>query len=156
MSKLKDEVSLLSSIPMFSNVSPVKLKLLAFASDRMTYSDGQNIVRQGDPSDAAYVIIDGVADVLVSTRDGSENVVAQLGRNAMLGDMGILAEIPRTATVRAKGSVEALKIRKDHLMELIMDSPPLAMEVLKNLVDRLANTTRDLSNAKEELKRLTG
>ncbi len=156
MSKLKDEVGLLRSVPMFANVMPTKLKLLAFASDRMTYTDGQNIVRQGDPSDAAYVIIDGVADVLVSSRDGSENVVAQLGRNAMLGDMGILAEIPRTATVRAKGDVEALKIRKDHLMEMVMDSPVLASEVLKSLVDRLAKTTRDLADCKDELKRING
>jgi len=49
MSKLKDEVELLQSIPMFANVPQNKLKLLAFASDRMTFDKGQNLFMQGDP-----------------------------------------------------------------------------------------------------------
>ena len=156
MSKLMDEVSLLRSIPIFANVLPNKLKLLAFASERMTFTDGQSIVRQGDRSDAAYIIITGVADVLVSTGEENTAIVGTLGRNAMVGDMGILAGIQRTATVRANGEVEALMIRKEHLIELVRDSPDLALDIVKSLVDRLVKTTMDLAKAKEQLKRYGG
>ncbi len=154
MSKLKDEVDLLQSIPMFSNVPPNKLKLLAFASDRMTFETGQNLFLQGDTADAAYVIIEGTADVLVSTEEG-EASVAKLERNAFVGDMAIFSDIPRTATVRALEHLEVLRIKKEHMMEMVLDTPSLTLAVLGTLVDRLTKTTKDLSEARLELKKLS-
>lgn len=154
MSKLKDEVDLLQSIPMFSNVPQNKLKLLAFASDRMTFEEGQNLFLQGDAADAAYVIIEGKADVLVGT-DKDETSVATLERNAFVGDMAVLSDIARTATVRATEHMEVLRIKKEHMMEMVLTTPSLTLAVLQTLVDRLAKTTLDLSEARLELKKKT-
>ncbi|MEM7300956.1 MAG: cyclic nucleotide-binding domain-containing protein [Pseudomonadota bacterium] len=136
---------------MFAKVEPSKLKLLAFASDRLTYKEGQNVFLQDDAPDAAYVIIDGSADVIVSTEQGGESKVAELGRNAFLGDMAVLCDIPRTATVRASSTLEVLKIKKEHMMEMVIDTPALTMAVLQTLVNRLAKTTKDLSEAQQAL-----
>jgi len=154
MSKLKDEVDLLRSIPMFSNVPPNKLKLLAFASDRMTFDKGQNLFLQGDVADAAYVIIEGTADVLVGSSEG-ESSVAKLARNAFVGDMAIFSDIRRTATVRALEHLEVLRIKKEHMMEMVLTEPSLTLAVLETLVDRLTKTTRDLSEARLELQKLS-
>jgi len=154
MSKLKDEVDLLQSIPMFSNVPQNKLKLLAFASDRMTFEEGQNLFLQGDAADAAYVIIEGKADVLVGTDQG-ETSVATLERNAFVGDMAVLSDIARTATVRATEHLEVLRIKKEHMMEMVLTTPSLTLAVLQTLVDRLAKTTKDLSEARFELNKKT-
>lgn len=154
MSKLKDEVDLLGSIPMFSNVPANKLKLLAFASDRMTFDAGQNLFLQDDVADAAYVIIEGKAEVLVATDEG-EACVATLERNAFVGDMAILADIARTATVRAVGHLEVLRIKKEHMMEMVLDTPALTLAVLQTLVDRLTKTTKDLSEARLELEKIS-
>ena len=54
---LRDEVEMLRRVPIFSRIAPAKLKLLAFTSDRMTYNAGQNLFRQGDVGDAAYVVL---------------------------------------------------------------------------------------------------
>ena len=157
MSKLQAEVDLMRSIPMLANLPASKLKLLAFASDRVTYEPGEVLFNQGDEADAAYIVIDGLADVVVSADgDGPGSVVAELGPNSFVGDMAIVADIPRTATVRASKKLDALRIRRDHLMDLIRDTPDLAMEVLRELVDRLAKTTHDLSEAKAEIARLSG
>ncbi|MFD0917332.1 cyclic nucleotide-binding domain-containing protein [Pseudahrensia aquimaris] len=153
MSKLQDEVDLLRSIPMFANLAANKLKLLAFASDRVSYSEGEVLFEQGDEADAAYVVISGEADILVTTGD-TVSKVAVLGPNEFVGDMAILCDIQRTATVKANSPMEALRIRKEHLNELINDTPALAMSVLKELVQRLAKTTKDLSEANEEIQRL--
>ncbi len=156
MSKLQDEVDLLRSIPMFNQLPSNKLKLLAFASDRVAYKEGDILFHQGDEADAAYIVISGEADVLVAPDDGSEaNRVAVLGANSFVGDMAILCDIPRTATVRANSRMEALRIRQEHMMELINDTPSLAMSILKEIVQRLAKTTKDLSDAREEVTRLT-
>jgi len=64
--QLKDEVELLRRVPMFAQIAPSKLKLLAFTSDRVSYRPGEVLFNQGDPGDAAYVVLSGTADVLVS------------------------------------------------------------------------------------------
>ncbi|MCG8357546.1 MAG: cyclic nucleotide-binding domain-containing protein, partial [Kiloniellales bacterium] len=67
---LDQEVDILRRIPLFANIEPAKLKLMAFASERMTYRDGQAVVRQGEQGDSAYVILEGEADVVVDTAGG--------------------------------------------------------------------------------------
>lgn len=155
MSKLNDEVDLLRSIPMFASIPANKLKLLAFASDRVSYNKGDMLFCQGDEADAAYVVISGGADVLVGIGEEVElSKVAELGPNSFVGDMGIISDIPRTASVRANDNLDTLRIRKDHMLDMMKDSPTLALAVLKELVQRLAKTTQDLSEARNEVARL--
>ena len=75
---LIQEVELLKNIPLFSKIDPSKLKLLAFTSERLTYGEGQVLVRQGDPGDAAYIIIEGRASVLIDTEGGRVEVGLQV------------------------------------------------------------------------------
>ena len=79
---------------------PSKLKLLAFTSDRMSFDPGQILFEQGDAGDAAYVVLYGTAEVLVN-RAGSQIKVADLEKNSIVGEIAILCDVPRTATVRA-------------------------------------------------------
>ncbi|MDD9908963.1 MAG: cyclic nucleotide-binding domain-containing protein [Ahrensia sp.] len=157
MSKLKDEVELLRTIPVFSELPANKLKLLAFASDHMDYKDGEVLFEQGDVADSAYVVIKGGADVLVTPEGETQsNKVAELGPNSFIGDMAILADITRTATIRANAPLSTLRIRKDHLIDMMQDSPTFTMAVLRELVLRLKKTTSDLSDAQAEVARLKG
>jgi CRP-like cAMP-binding protein len=70
MSLAKD-VEVLRSIPIFAKIEPAKLKLLAFTSERLEFMDGDEVCHQGDFGDAAYIILDGQADVLVDTPNGA-------------------------------------------------------------------------------------
>ena len=69
---LNEEVELLKGVPIFAKIEPAKLKLLAFTSERMTFAAGQEVCHQGDPGDAMYVILGGVADVLIDTADRAD------------------------------------------------------------------------------------
>lgn len=152
MTTLLEEVELLRKIPLFASIDPGKLKLLAFASDRKVYKDGQDIFKQGDAGDAAYAIIEGTAAVIIAT-DGGEVVVAELGSNEFIGEIAILCDVPRTATVRAKGELVTLKIKKEHFLGLMSQAPDLSIEVMRELASRLSNTTAELSQARHELNR---
>jgi CRP-like cAMP-binding protein len=153
MAKLSDEVDLLRRIPLFAAIEPGKLKLLAFASDRMVYHDGQAVCRQGEIGDAAYVIVRGKADIVVGNSE-DEIVVAHAGENSVIGEIAILCDVPRTATVRANGELEALKIKKEHFLGLMVDFPKVAVQVMRELAQRLTSTTSELSDAKRELDHL--
>lgn len=143
---LNEEVDLLRNIPLFSNIEPSKLKLLAFTSERLTFPDGQELFHQGDMGDAAYIIIDGEADVTVSTPSG-EITVAKVGKNELVGEIAILCDVPRTATVRAVGEVTTLAITKDLFFQLVAEFPQMAVEIMRELAQRLERTTVQLREA---------
>lgn len=143
---LQEEVDLLRRIPMFAKVEAPKLKLLAFASERMTFEPGQELFHQGDISDAAYIIIDGTADVILDTGAGRVTV-ASLGRNELVGEIGIICDVPRTATVQASSRLVTLKVSKDLLLRMITDFPAMAIEIMRSLAHRLEHTNAQLRDA---------
>jgi CRP-like cAMP-binding protein len=149
---LRDEVETLRRVPLFSRVAPAKLKLLAFTSDRVSYRTGEVLFRQGDPGDAAYVILAGKADILTDSPNGQIKV-AELDYNAIVGEIAILCDISRTATVQAAAPLEALRIRKDDFLKLLADYPEMTVEVLRSLADRLARTTVELAEARGQAGR---
>ena len=144
---LKDEVGMLRRVPLFAGVEPAKLKLLAFTSDRVSYNAGQTLFHQGDEGDAAYVILSGSADILVES-DGNQIKVAELEPNAIVGEIAILCDVSRTATVKATAPLEALRIRKDHFLRLLREFPEMTIEIMRVLADRLSHTTAELTAAR--------
>jgi CRP/FNR family transcriptional regulator, cyclic AMP receptor protein len=152
---LKDEVDLLRKVPLFAHLDPAKLKLLAFTSTRMAFQGGQVLFRQGDPGDAAYLIMSGEADVVAETPSG-EVPVARVGQNAIVGEIAILCDVPRTATVRAANRLETLKIEKEHFLRLIREFPDMSVEIMRELGNRLSRTTTELSQARSELRKASG
>ena len=143
---LNEEVELLRNIPLFAKLEPSKLKLLAFTSERITYEADQVLFRQGDVGDAAYIIVDGSAKVLVETGEG-EIEVATLGRNDCVGEIASLCDVPRTATVRASSQTVTLRITKDLFFRLVTEFPQMSVEIMRELASRLEQTTQQLREA---------
>ena len=150
---LKQEFELLRRVPIFAEIEPSKLKLLAFMSERVGFDPGKPLVRQGDPADAAYLIIEGHAEVMVETPAGSV-LVATNGPNELVGEMGILCDAPRNATVCAKDRVVALRISKEPFMRMVREFPTMAVSIMQELAQRVTSTTIQLSAARNEVNRL--
>lgn len=147
---LKDEVDLLRKVPLFAHLEPAKLKLLAFTSTRAVFKPRQELFHQGDEGDAAYLILSGEAEVVADTPTG-EVIVATVGQNAIVGEIAILCEVPRTATVRAASRLETLMIEKEHFLRLIREFPNMGIEIMRELGKRLTKTTAELSQARSAL-----
>ena len=143
---LQDEVELLRNIPLFAKIEPSKLKLLAFTSERLTYSQDEILFSQGDAGDSAYIIIGGEADIVVNTPSGPL-VIATLKQNEIVGEIAILCDVPRTATVRAKTELTTLRITKDLFFNLVIEFPQIAVEIMRELAHRLEQTTTKLREA---------
>lgn len=149
--QINDEVEILRRVALFAGIEPARLKLLAFTSERLQFAIGQCLMRQGEMGETAYLILSGEADVLVDTGDGPVKV-ARVGRNSFVGEMAILWDQPRTATVIAVTELSTLKISKEGFFQLIEDSPKIAIEMMRILVKRLETTTLDLSGARAKLR----
>ena len=143
---IDEEVELLRKIPLFSKVDPAKLKLLAFASERAVFAPGEILFHQGDPGDAAYIIIGGEAEVLINGT-GGPIAVATVGKNDFVGEIAILCDVPRTATIRAVSALTTLRITKDLFLRMLLDFPAIGIEVMRVLAQRLEVTTERLRDA---------
>src|SRR5712691_7731012 len=148
------EYELLRRIPFFAEIEPAKLKLLAFMSERVGYDPGKTLMRQGDPADAAYLIIDGEADIILEGPAGPITV-ATLGANDIVGEIGILCDAPRNATVCAKNRLVALRIAKDPFMRMVREFPNMAVSIMRELAQRLDLTNKQLLTARSEVRRLS-
>jgi CRP-like cAMP-binding protein len=147
LTQLNTEVEMLRRIPLFSRIEPSKLKLLAFTSEHVTYQDGQILMRQGEIGAEAFVLLEGRVAVTIDSPEG-EVTVAELGNNEILGEIAILCDVPRTASVKALGEVKTLRIRKEQFLQLIAQFPQMGIEIMRSLADRLSVTTMELADAR--------
>jgi CRP-like cAMP-binding protein len=141
---LETEVQSLRQVPMFRDIDPARLKLLAFTSERVNFAEGQRFFSQGDAADAAYVILQGKADVSLESAGGAIKV-AELGQNALVGEMGILSDSPRSATIIAVAPTTALRIDKRVFLELLTQFPQMSVAVMRELASRLEKMNAQLA-----------
>ena len=145
---LEQEVEILRRIPLFQNIEPSKLKLMAFASERVTFAESTALFHQGEEGDAAYIVLDGTADVRVTGDDGEAITVAQVAANDIVGEIAILCDVPRTASVVATSELTTLRITKELFFRMVHDFPQIGVEVMRVLAHRLETTTRQLRAAR--------
>lgn len=144
---IEDEARTLARIPMFRDLEPSQLRLLAFSAARLDVAEGDALFLQGEAPDAAYVVLDGTAVIEVSA-GGATHEVARLGRDTVVGEMGVLTGEPRTATVRAGAPMSVLRMETDLFLDLLDRTPSLARSVLRDLALRLQETTQALVRAR--------
>lgn len=131
-----EEADQLRKVPMFEKLEPSRLKLLAFTSHAVTFPDGHILFHEGDPSESAYVIMSGVVEILAQTERG-DVVVATLEQNDLLGELAVITNSPRMATLRARGEVVALELPGDLFLQLIAENPEVALHVMRQLSGKL-------------------
>ncbi len=148
---LQEDALLLAKVDLFANVAPRRLKLLALASSRMTFEPGQDLCVEGEEGNEAFILVSGEADVKIKTPTGVATV-ARLARNDIVGEMAILRDMPRTATVTAASNVSTLRIGKQDFLNLLKEFPEVTVEVMRSLADRLARTTSELASLRSATK----
>ena len=144
---LNEEVELLKGVPILAKIEPAKLKLIAFTSERLNYNEGQELCHQGDPGDAMYVILAGVAEVLIESKGGGQIRVAEMTKNDFFGETAILCDQPRNATIKATTPLSTLKISKDMFYRLVAEFPQMAVEIMRELAHRVDDTNKKLQEA---------
>jgi CRP/FNR family cyclic AMP-dependent transcriptional regulator len=143
---LEQEVELIRQFPIFSKLPAAKQKLLCFSSERLTFPAGHVMFTAGDAGEACYIVIDGRVEISVPTPSGPL-VVNTLGSNEIIGEIAIFGNVPRTATATAITKLETLRIGKDQFLSVIRENPDAALELIRILASRLANTTAQIGRA---------
>ena len=127
----------LSTNPLFYSLSSAVLESIAAKIQVKEYAAGENIVVEGEIGDSFYLIKEGRVRVLKTT-DGNQLVLSELGVSEGFGEMSLIIDQPRSATVRAIGPTKALKLTKDDFSELMRGWPELASKMHRLVEERVS------------------
>ena len=105
------------------------------------FRPGEVIFRQGDPGDLVYTIVQGEVEVIREDEDGAERLLARMGPGEYFGEMALISDAPRTATVRALTDVEAVSMGGADFTTLYAYLPGLRQRVEATMKQRAARTT---------------
>jgi CRP/FNR family cyclic AMP-dependent transcriptional regulator len=129
------KIELLRKVPLFERVPRKELARVAALASEVTYAQGVALMQEGSRDDGFFILLQGEVDV----RHGPQ-LLQTLGRGQFFGEIALLADVPRTATVTTGTPVEALRISRADFKRLLRDSPSLALRVLEELAYRLQTT----------------
>ena len=136
----------LKTVPLFSSLSDEQLRMLAPGIQLRSYPRNTFILRAGEPTDALYVILSGRVKVLIPDEEGREVILSTMGPRDFFGEMGLLDDQPRSASVETLEPCETLRLAKNGFMACLRGNPDLAMEIIRSLVRRLREADRKIES----------
>ena len=128
------KVELLKKTPLFAGCSKSELRELAKTADELDLREGTVLIREGRPGREFFVLIDGTAEV---TKKGKK--IADLGPGDWLGEIALITDSPRTATVTATSPVDVLVITDRRFRSVVQTMPSIALKMLASVGERLAS-----------------
>jgi CRP/FNR family cyclic AMP-dependent transcriptional regulator len=136
--------AVLRHVSLFSELDANSLALIAKAARRVKFPKGSVVFQEGDPGDYLLVIEKGRVKVVLVGDDGQETILNFLEPPALLGEIALLDDAPRSATVIATMATEFLQIGRGPFLELIKKHPALALEIMAKLARGLRKATEQV------------
>jgi CRP/FNR family cyclic AMP-dependent transcriptional regulator len=128
-----EKVELIKKVPLFAGCSKGELEQIAHIADEIDLREGKEMTQQGSRGREFFVLLEGEADV---TKDGKS--INKLGAGDFFGEIALVSDSPRTATVTATSPVRALVITDRSFRRLLEEQPEIQRKVLMALAERLA------------------
>ena len=126
------KTDLLRNVPLFAGCSKSELQRIASLADELDLGEGATLIREGERGREFIVIAEGTVRV---TRNGKQ--LRELGAGDFIGEIALVADVPRTATVTATSPVRLLVVTDRAFRGLLEQMPSLAKKVLQSLGERL-------------------
>jgi CRP-like cAMP-binding protein len=123
----------LAGVPLFAGISAESMNRLADVAGEQEFAAGQFIVRQGQVGTGLYIVVDGSVNVI----RGGDDVLATLGPGDFFGEMSVIDQQPRNASVQAQSTTTVLAVASWDLLGLLESDPALSLNLIKGLVARV-------------------
>lgn len=132
-----ERVLFLRKVALFADLAPSDLERVARLTEERGYADGEVIAAEGELGEDLHIIVDGTIRV-IQDRDGSERELARRTAGDVVGEMSIITQTPRVATLVADGPVRTIRLRHREFESMLRERPTVAMGVMRVLAYRLA------------------
>lgn len=144
---LSDDIRNLNRIPLFSELEPEALRLIAFAGETRILRAGDVLFHRGEASDGGYIVLTG-SIALDAAGDGSP-AIQIVGPNTLIGEIALISQTERPATALAREPSTVLKVSRTLFHRVLKEFPLSAQRLRAVIQTRLVNFTREL----EEVRR---
>jgi CRP/FNR family transcriptional regulator, cyclic AMP receptor protein len=138
--------AVLRAVPLFSSFPEEPLRTLATLVTRRSATRGSIIMAAGDPTDSLYIIVSGRLKVMMSDAEGKEVILSILSSGEIFGEMGLIDDSPRSASVVAIEACELLVITRRDFKKCMTENAEMAMAVMRGLVRRLREADRKIGS----------
>lgn len=136
-SRVFERVLLLKRVPWFELLRTDQLRQLAALLEPAGWAAGETIFGRGDPGAHMYIVVSGQIGISLSEPDRRSDFIAMIGTGECFGEMGLLDDLPRSATAVSVVDSEALALEKEKLRGLLLAYPELGLSMLRALSRRL-------------------
>jgi CRP-like cAMP-binding protein len=126
------KIALIKNVPLFAHLSRKELEQVAALADEIDFPADKDIIREGERGREFFVLLNGGADVI---RGGHR--IAHLAKGDFVGEIAVIARIPRTATVKTTEPTSALVVTDQALRSLLRKMPDMQLKVLQAVAERL-------------------
>ena len=138
--------AVLKAVPLFASFPEDQLRVLATMVLRKSAPRSNTIMAGGDPTDSLYIVLSGRLKVMMSDSDGKEVILSILGPGEFFGEMGLIDDSPRSASVVTIEPCELLSISKRDFNKHLAENFAMAMAVMRGLVRRLREADRKIGS----------
>jgi hypothetical protein len=143
---LMERILFLRRVPLFADLPPADLKQVAAITSEVLFADGQVIARQGDPGAEMYILVSGEVRVLMTAESQKEpREVARRHSGDYVGEMSIISQEPRIATLVAERTVRALCISQKQFEGILRERPETSLALLRSLCQRLKEASAQVT-----------
>jgi diguanylate cyclase (GGDEF)-like protein len=147
-----DHLQMLRLLPLFQSLTASQLERVLENATEQTFSTGEMIIRQGDSGRAAYVILSGRVRIVESVAGSPvEVLLGELGFGEVFGELGVVRERPRSASVLSLENTACLVITEDCFIQTLQNSMPMSMALIRILAGRLHDADRLLARHAPDL-----
>ncbi len=135
-----DKIQFLRQVSLFRSLSDKALLDLSAITIEQNIGGKTMVFKEGDPGDALYIVKNGKINILKRTSSGVDSVLATLSKNAVIGDMAVIDDQPRSASVATVQDSTFLVITKTDFKQLLGSTPEISFQILKLMTERLRTT----------------
>ena len=136
----------MKAVPLFASFPEDQLRMLTTMVTRRSASRSTTIMAGGDATDSLYIVLSGRLKVMMSDSDGKEVILSILGPGEFFGEMGLIDDEPRSASVVTIEPCELLAIAKRDFKKCLLENNEMAMAVMRGLVKRLREADRKIGS----------
>jgi len=138
--------AVLRTVSLFSSFPEEQLRTLTTVVSRRSASRGSIVIAAGDPTDSLYIILSGRLKVMMSDAEGKEVILSILSGGEFFGEMGLIDDAPRSASVVAIEPCELLVLTRRDFKKCMTENAEMAMGVMRGLVRRLREADRKIGS----------
>ena len=138
-------IGCLSGISIFADLDTTELNIISQHMHVSRVESGDIVFSEGDPGDKMYFIVDGTLDILKTVGDQLEKKIAVQAPGGSIGEMAVIGDFSRTATVKACSDATLLTLSRRRLYQICDDHPKIGVKILMAIARLLSNHLRDTS-----------